>query len=73
MNLPCTDCRTDVYKLKEYAYILKKWSFGKAVLCIKCLEARLGRPLTRSDFNFEIPLTSLPFARSKLLTKRMQS
>jgi hypothetical protein len=67
MSLLCTDCQTDVYKIREYAYILKKWSFGKAVLC---LEARLGRPLTRSDFNFEIPLTSLPFAR---LTKRMQS
>lgn len=52
----CLDCRTDTGKLGEH-YMLKDSTWYKAhvsnvgMICIGCIEIRLGRKLTVSDFN----------------------
>jgi hypothetical protein len=57
----CADCRVDVGKIGEW-YMVKDdifeqaWPeysavpYGHAILCVGCLERRLGRTLTRHDF-----------------------
>lgn len=55
-HFKCLDCRIDTGKAGEY-YVLKTevWleAHGslKGMLCIGCLEKRLGRELTASDFS----------------------
>lgn len=52
----CLDCGVSTNKIGEH-YMLtdKTWyqahSSERGMLCIGCLEARLGRKLTRNDFN----------------------
>jgi hypothetical protein len=52
----CLDCSCDTGKIGEH-YMLKDeiWlsivKSNKGMLCISCLESRLGRELTPNDFN----------------------
>lgn len=52
----CLDCKVDTGKIGEH-YMLNFDVWHKAhlsqsgMLCIACLERRLGRKLTRHDFN----------------------
>lgn len=53
----CTDCKRDIRLLKEGTYMLNHWPWGKDVLCVNCLEQRLGRTLTHWDFDWNVLLT----------------
>jgi hypothetical protein len=57
----CADCRVDVGKINEWYMVHdelyeRAWPghnavpYGHAVLCIGCLETRIGRTLVRRDF-----------------------
>ena len=83
----CKRCRVNTSKLKEY-YALKdeiwnsvvdRWRMPKdrhgqaGMLCIRCFESLLGRPLTSSDFlDCEINHTNL-HGGSLLLRRRLRS
>jgi len=52
----CLDCRVDTGKIGEhYMLIDETWrqahSSNKGMLCIGCIELRLGRRLVKADFN----------------------
>jgi len=53
----CLDCGIDTFAIGEYPYSLRDelWyavvPSGRGMLCLDCLEVRLGRPLTPKDFN----------------------
>jgi hypothetical protein len=51
----CLDCQIDTSKIGEHYFIktdlwLSVVSSKKGMLCIGCLERRLGRKLTKNDF-----------------------
>ena len=57
----CADCRVDVHEIGEWYMVHdnvweQAWPghsivpYGYAILCIGCLEKRIGRTLTRPDF-----------------------
>jgi DNA-directed RNA polymerase subunit RPC12/RpoP len=52
----CMDCGKDIYKSNEYYTLLNKvWhricpTDWKGILCLTCVEKRLGRKLHRDDF-----------------------
>ncbi len=59
IDMICVDCGTDTEKGKEFFHVcdevwtaatLKKEVPPYKVLCVGCLELRLGRQLTASDF-----------------------
>lgn len=55
----CEDCELNVFEMREY-YMIHDMVWGSVVrqehqhilLCIGCIEARLGRTLTPADFTF---------------------
>jgi hypothetical protein len=53
----CLDCGIDTLAIGEYPYHLRDelWHAvvpsGRGMLCLECLEVRLGRPLRKKDFN----------------------
>lgn len=51
--------------------------YDGGMLCIGCLETRIGRQLTRSDFDMDLPINTLqegPFStRSDRLKNRLKS
>lgn len=55
-RLDCLDCGIDTYVIGEYPYHLRDelWHAvvpgGRGMLCLGCLEVRLGRPLRQKDF-----------------------
>jgi hypothetical protein len=65
--LVCADCRTEGWDL----YMVRNEVWAEAgmdplgILCIPCLEARLGRRLHRSDFTY-VPINSLELPHSPL-------
>lgn len=73
----CEDCKQNLVHLGEFAYIVNDnvWNdAGKArMLCVKCLEKRIGRQLTKKDFE-DMPLNNPKYdnIRSNRLKKRMQ-
>lgn len=51
----CLDCGVDTGRIKEHYFIktdlwLSVVDSKKGMLCIGCLEKRLGRPLVKADF-----------------------
>jgi hypothetical protein len=51
----CMDCQVDISKIGEHYFIktdlwLSVVSSNKGMLCIGCLEKRIGRLLTKADF-----------------------
>lgn len=60
----CLDCKRDTSEIDEY-YTLKDEVWAEAnsdidgMLCIGCVEDRLGRPLNRHDFPVDVPLNAM--------------
>lgn len=72
----CVDCGIDTNGENEYYsvydHIWDKYvtgSHNKSMLCIGCLEARMGRKLTKSDFT-DYPINSI-FPQSERLKDRL--
>jgi hypothetical protein len=78
-ELLCLDCEQDTASLGEFAYMVQDAVWAKAVpkdngvvLCIGCLEKRLGRQLRGRDFKREVLLNySARFHRSHRLLDRL--
>lgn len=76
--LPCADCRVDTYVIGEYYMIDHKlWRHAwrkrrrpgaKPILCIGCVERRVGRTLMASDF-IEAPVNN---PRDPYMSERMR-
>lgn len=52
----CLDCRIDTGKIHEHYMLVDTTWFSihnsdRGMICIGCIEKRLGRTLTSSDFN----------------------
>jgi hypothetical protein len=64
MSFKCLDCKRDTKKIKEYYMVHDRvWKQavpkGRGMLCIKCLGRRLGRKLTKKDFQ-RLPINDSP-------------
>lgn len=73
----CMDCKVDTGKIGEH-YMLKDTTWNAVhstaigMLCIGCLEQRLGRMLSKHDFN-DSYVNNLNFGiKSQRLINRMQ-
>lgn len=70
----CLDCRLDTHQLQEYYMVHDSVWYSVAeepgMLCIGCLEIRLGRNLTSSDFT-DCALNRGFFPQSKRLKNRI--
>lgn len=72
----CTDCGIDTGKAGEYFMLRDEVWFSVfpskfGMLCVGCVESRLGRELNPQDFNDSYLNTSRKFARSIRLSSRM--
>lgn len=71
----CLDCHVDTMKINEY-YMVKDTLWLEAnpadfgMLCINCLETRLGRQLKPEDFP-DYPINQGFFEQSELLKSRI--
>lgn len=72
VTILCDDCRADIGDLKEYWFItyLHVWPVGARFLCVGCLEVRLGRELTSTDFDPEIPCNYMTPVSDRLMNRR---
>lgn len=72
----CVDCKVDTILIGEYYSVYPEvWANSKlgshdGMLCISCLENRIGRILTSEDFT-DFPINTSPMHRSALLADRM--
>lgn len=69
----CLDCSVNTNKIREYYMVeFKLWYSvaGKGMLCVGCLEERLGRFLTPEDF-IEAPINYGIFGSSERLQDRL--
>lgn len=72
----CVDCRVDTILAQEYYMVNSDvWALTglgtyDGMLCISCLEKRIGRALCSQDFP-DLPVNTVPMLRSPLLTKRI--
>lgn len=83
----CRDCGADTDDKGEYAYMLHNRIWDEAtrrargarpgqvstfdLCCIRCVEKRLGRPLTYLDFNRNVALNTIGTHRSAALCEAM--
>lgn len=69
----CTQCTDEYYMVEDEVWYSAITARSKpAILCIGCLEQRIGRLLTKDDFS-DAPLNSMPFwPRSKRLATRLE-
>lgn len=71
----CLDCLVDTVELREY-YIVRDDVWGAVcepdggMLCIGCLEGRLGRRLEQGEFE-DVPINHRDIRRSERLRARM--
>jgi hypothetical protein len=86
-NYSCADCGVDTDRIDEYSYMVQDrvWAaslrrhrrYGGVgstydLLCVGCLEKRLGRELVPADFKL-VPLTTRPsHQRSARLRARLR-
>jgi len=74
-NFYCLDCGVNTNFIDEYYMVNKdvwKKSKGKkGMLCIGCLEKRIGRRLLPEDFT-DVPVNKLPDPRSARLDDRIR-
>ena len=73
----CLACGINTLLIQEYYMLTDEvWDQacpeGKGMLCIGCLEARLGRELTARDFT-DAPVNSSMFGQSEKLAARVRS
>lgn len=72
----CMDCGSDTSITDEY-YMLKDFVWLKAnpksrgMLCLSCVEKRLGRPITRKDFKLDVPVNEM--SRSEEVQRRLNT
>jgi hypothetical protein len=69
-NFICVDCGKDTWKDDKDYYMIKndmwdKYGVGEKMLCMKCIETRLGHKLTRADIT-DCPLNRMNYYTSKL-------
>lgn len=69
----CVDCQANTLHIEEYYMVTndlwKQAGMGKGMLCIGCLEVRIGRELTPEDFP-SIPVNRGFFPKSERLSSR---
>lgn len=72
----CKDCSVCTLKAKEYYMVNKElwdnFGCGKSMLCIECLESRMGRTLKASDFT-DAPINWPMTNKSLKLQNRIKS
>ena len=71
----CKDCQVDTLHIDEYYMVTDGvWELAnpqrRGMLCIGCLENRLGRQLTASDFT-AAPINNGVFPQSERLAARL--
>ena len=70
----CIDCSIDTfdeyYMVHDTVWLSVVVTKKSGMLCIGCLETRLGRRLTRADFT-DAPINHLDFERSERLQNRL--
>jgi hypothetical protein len=77
-DLRCLDCKIDTDAIDEY-YMLQNEVWAQAnpdidgQLCIRCVERRLGRTLTATDFTDRRVNTSTTLRRSSRLIDRLNA
>lgn len=68
----CFDCAENTFTIKEY-FIVNHEVWDSVAndydLCVGCLEARLGRDLNKTDFNFDIPINQRTGHSNRLLAR----
>lgn len=72
----CMDCGVNTSEIKEYYTLLDEvWLRANpkdlGMLCLACVENRLGRLLTRDDFDMEAPINHGCFGRSDRMLNRL--
>lgn len=73
----CHDCGVDTLGLGEY-YMVHSWIWevygtGEGMLCVGCLEARLGSELVGSDFlDCELNTNHVVYPKSPRLLERIR-
>jgi hypothetical protein len=79
----CVDCGVDALALREWYIVhdelwamawvgrIKPWHVpSQQILCVGCLERRIGRQLTADDFPDDVPLNRLPENSARLRDRR---
>lgn len=66
LRFQCLDCKVNTRIIDEYYTLFDRvWLTANpacdGMLCIGCLETRLGRTLTSDDFRPEVPINMLEF------------
>lgn len=73
----CVDCRVHTGYLGDYYMvrdeIWEKHGCGAGMLCIECLEARIGRELTSTDFTEALVNKGVMTRRSDLMVSRVEA
>jgi hypothetical protein len=64
----CTDCNAEYYMVHDHVWLAANPK-DKGMLCVGCLESRLGRLLTKDDFT-AAPLNTNPWSESERLATR---
>lgn len=76
MNFYCVDCSHDTLQNEYYMVrheIWKEYGAGKRMLCVGCLEMRMGRRLTPPDF-LDAPINYMSISsKSPRLVNRLFS
>jgi hypothetical protein len=69
----CTQCMDEYYMLKDEVWHSAITARSKpSILCIGCVESRIGKLLTKDDFA-PVPLNEMPFwPRSERLKTRLE-
>ena len=74
----CLDCHVDTQQIGEYYmltnqvwYSVTKRTCGRGMLCLGCVENRLGRTLMPDDFRTGVPINEGYFPRSERFVDRM--
>ena len=76
-HFKCIDCGINTHDIKEYYMVKNEIWFGlklnrSGMLCIGCLENRLGRRLKPNDFP-DLPINTNPFnEHSERLKERLK-
>ena len=76
-TLICMDCQVDTGEINEYYMVHDEvWLFANpndsGILCVGCLEMRLGRELASSDFP-DYPINQGFFEQSDRLKSRLNN
>ncbi len=70
----CIDCRFDTFQIEYYMVKNDVWPIGTddGMLCIDCLEKRIGRELIKDDFSDCLINLDPLYARSERLKSKLE-